>query len=555
MRRLQLLEETERLEASLIDFFVAAWPEIDPAPLSLSWHHEAIAKHLEAVAYGQIRKLLINVPARHTKTILTSVVFPAWIWAQPPEDEFPLLGPQAKFLCLSYSDQVVMDSATLARRLIASEWYQRRWGHRVVIMGDQDAKNKYDTTAGGSRISASFGGSVTGRGGDFKIIDDPHKVDEAESDVSREAVLRTYDGTLKSRITDPHISAEIIIMQRLHENDLAGHVLDRDPEFVHLCLPAEHEIDRHCSTSIGWQDPRTEENELLWPGQFGTNELAQFKINPYEWAGQWQQRPTVRGGAIFRREWWQLWEPADGKFPPCDFVLASLDSAYTEKQQNDPAGFTVWGIFSPKSLVQTPTGKMIETDLSPRVILLQAWRKHLAIHGVQVEYTPDEEADLQSTDESVVKAATKRYEARAKPSWGLVEWVAHSCRRFKVDKLLIEAKASGLDVAHEMRRLYADEPWSVQEQQVKGDKLSRAIAVTPAWTRGLVYAPDREWAELVITEMENFPRGRYKDLTDSATQAIKYMRENGLLEHPEERARADIRLMRHKPRVQRLYPA
>jgi predicted phage terminase large subunit-like protein len=553
-RELKRRAQVHLLENSLIEFVRAAWPEIDPAALQLNWHHEAIAEHLEAVARGQIRKLLINCPPRHTKTILVSVMFPAWIWAQRANDKYPLLGSQAKFLCLSYSDQLAMDNATLARRLVNCEWYQQRWGSRVRIAEDQDAKNKFDNAAGGSRISASFGGSVLGRGGDIKIIDDPHKVDEVESQVTRESILRTYDGTLKSRITDPHTAAEIIIMQRLHENDLAGHVLDSDDEFVHLSLPAEYDTARHCKTVIGWEDPRTQDGELLWPERFGPNELVPFRTNPYEWAGQWQQSPAPRGGAIFRREWWQLWEPADGKFPQCDYIIASLDSAYTEKEQNDPSGFTVWGVFAPKQTMQLPSGHIVETDMSPRVILMDAWRKHLPIHGEHVEYLPEEETALASTDEAEVKAAVKCYEARAKPHWGLVELVAHSCRRFKVDALLIEAKASGLDVAHEMRRLYADEKWSVHEQPVKGDKVARAHAVIPAFTRGLVYAPDRDWAEMVISEMETFPKGRFKDLTDSATQALKYLREGGMLEHPEERQRDELRLRRHKPKRMALYP-
>ncbi len=202
LKRLPLVEEREALEDSLIKFFEAAWPEVDPAQLDLNWHHRAIAEHLEAVTRGQIRKLLINIPPRHTKTLLASVIFPAWVWAQPLDPDNPMVGPQAKFLCLSYADNLVMDNATYAHRLVVSDWYQKRWGDRVKIAHDQDAKNKFDTTLGGTRISAPFNGTITGRGGDYKIMDDPHKVDEAESQVTREKVLRVYDGTLKSRLTD-----------------------------------------------------------------------------------------------------------------------------------------------------------------------------------------------------------------------------------------------------------------------------------------------------------------------------------------------------------------
>lgn len=553
-RERQRRQEIRELENSFIKFFAAAWPEIDPAPLQLNWHHEAIAEHLEAVAHGQIRKLLINVPPRHTKTLLASVAFPAWIWCRNPDEDYPLIGPQAKFLCLSYSDQLAMDNATLARRLINSEWYQKRWGHRVKIAADQDAKNKFDTVAGGSRISASFGGTVTGRGGDFKIIDDPHKVDEAESETVREGVLKTYEGTLKNRLTDPRTNTEIVIMQRLHEEDLTGHILETDDEFVHLNLPAEYDSGRHCVTVIDWEDPRKEDGELLWPQRFGPDELAPYKRNPYEWAGQWQQSPVARGGNIFKRAWWQIWEPEDGKYPPFDYVVASLDSAFTAKEENDPSALTVWGIWHPKKTLQLFTGRMEEIGMSPRVMLMDAWRKHLELHGVHVEYTEDEERELLSGDEDKIKFAKRHYEEHAKPQWGLVEWVAYTCRRWKVDALLIEAKASGLDVAHEMRRLYADEAWSVHELIPVGDKVARSHAVVPVFTRGLVYAPDREWAEMVISEMESFPKGRYDDLTDSATQALKHLRESAIIQHPEEQQREELRRMRHRPKVKRLYP-
>ena len=436
--------EAEELEASLIDFFEAAWPEVDPAPLQVNWHHRAIAEHLEAVAKGQIRKLLINVPPRHTKTILTSVVFPAWVWARQPNPEYPLTGPQAKFLCLSYSDQLVMDNATLARRLINSEWYQAHWGNRVIIASDQDAKNKFDTTAGGTRISASFGGTILGRGGDYKIIDDPHKVDEAEFEVVRESVIRNYDGTLKSRITDPRTSAEIIIMQRLHENDLAGHVLDTDPDFVHLNLPAEYDSGRHCTTSIGWEDPRQEDGELLWRDRFGERELEPYKRKPYEWSGQWQQAPAPRGGGIIKREWWQLWEAPDNKFPEFEYIIASLDGAFTEKEENDPSALTVWGVWSKSAMttVDDKTGHIWlgEGPRERRLMLIHAWRKRLQFSGPRIERKPNESAAM--------------YRQRTMKDWGLIEWIEYTCTRYKVDKLLIEAKASGISAGQELRNRF-----------------------------------------------------------------------------------------------------
>ncbi len=519
-------ETRKRLEGSLIDFFEAAWPHFDPAPFTPGWHLEAIAEHLEAVARGEIRRIVINVPPRHSKTLLVSVAFPAWCWAQPPDPETPLMGPQVKFMCLSYGDSLAMDSSTLAKRLVNSEWYQSYWGNRVKITKDQDNKEKFDTTAGGTRISSSFGAGILGRGADIKIIDDPHKVDEVESELTRERVIRTYDGTLKSRITDPKLSAEITIMQRLHEVDLAGHIL-QDKDVVHLCLPAEYEKDRHCSTSLGWEDPRTIEGELLWKQRFGETELAPFKINPYEWAGQWQQRPEPRGGGIIKRDWWQLWEKDE--FPEFEYIVASADTAFTEKEENDPTGCTVWGLFREG------------VHSYPKLMLIWAWRKHLELHGKLVEKLPNE--------------SELAYQRRSQPSWGLVEWLRHTCKRFKVDMLLIENRASGKDAGSALSRMFGPSTFGISLREPKGDKVSRMHAVVPTFSQNLVYAPAREWADLVIDEVSSFPKGRYKDLSDSTSQALKYLRDMGLIEHAHEVEAADYESRLHRGQQKALYDA
>ena len=531
---MELREEAARLEASLIDFYRAAWPVFDPAPYVHGWHLEAIAEHLEAVARGDIRKLLITMPPRHSKTLMGSVVFPAWLWAKEKDPKYPLIGPQTKFLCLSYGDDLALDSALLMRRLIESDWYQARWGKRVKLQADQEAKSKFDTSAGGSRISAGFGGTLTGRGGDIKIIDDPLKADDAESEIKRQAVIRRYDGTLKSRITDPRTNAEIIIAQRLHEQDLPGHIMDTDPAFEHLMLPAEFEPQRRFHTSIGWTDPREADGDLLWPARFGRKELAQYRVNPYEWSGQWQQRPEVRGGAIIKREWWQDYTTDDGKVPACSYVVASVDPAYTEKQENDPSGFTVWGVWE-------------DERGHSRIICLNAWRKRLELHGPHIDRLPGE------TEAQFIK--------RTQASWGLVEWIAHSCKRFRVDKLLIESKASGLSVAQEIRRLHSGQGWGVHLVDPKGqDKVARCYAVQHMFAEGMIYLPAysdgqyREWGQQLVDEFSSFPKGATDDLVDSSTQALRHIREIGLAVRRDERAALDSSARSHRANPLPLYP-
>lgn len=232
-------------------------------------------------------------------------------------------------------------------------------------------------------------------------------------------------------------------------------------------------------------------------------------VGPYAWAGQYQQTPTPRGGGIFKREWWQLWESPSGQFPVFDYVLASLDSAFTEQERNDPSALTIWGIF------QNEEG-------FNRAMLVHAWRKHLEFSGPRnlMALLPNE--------------SRGQWVVRTQKHWGLMEWVKYTCERFKVDHLLIEGKASGISAAQEMQNRYGRLDFGVQICTVKGSKEARALAAQPTFSQLLVYAPARDWAEMVLDEMESFPKHKYRDLTDSATQAIKFMRDQGLLNTDQE---------------------
>jgi hypothetical protein len=317
-----------------------------------------------------------------------------------------------------------------------------------------------------------------------------------------------------------------------HNCDVSGHVIENEDDYVHLLIPMEFD-GRVCQTCLGrdkngrkiiWEDPRTEIGELAWPERYGENVLQRFRRNAFMWAGQYQQTPEPRGGGLFKRDWWQyIHVPIGAPPPPMEYVVASLDSAYTKNERNDPSGFTVWGAY-------------VDERDNPKIMMLGAWRKHLEIHGADVEREPGEhELD---------------YKARAKKEWGLVEWVAHECKRHHVDMLLIEAKASGIDVGNEMRRLYANEGWGVELIDPKGgDKYARAVAQIHLFADGMVGVPvshrnpkdreseliPRDWAQLVIDETAMFPNGRFKDLTDSTTQALKHLRQVGFAIRRDER--------------------
>jgi predicted phage terminase large subunit-like protein len=330
--------------------------------------------------------------------------------------------------------------------------------------------------------------------------------------------------------------AIVIIMQRVHEDDVSGVILTLGLDYCHLMIPMELELDRSTdelgkpvSTRIGWTDPRIDigDGTPAWPKRFPDHVITRTKqeVGPYAWACQYQQAPAPRGGGIFKTEWWQVWEPADGKFPLFDLVVASLDSAFTEKQQNDPSGFTVWGVFN-------------NVEGKRRLMLVHAWRKHLQFSGKRIP---------QKVNES-----KQSWIRRTQPEWGLIEWVQHTCERFKVDKLLIEAKASGMSAAQELRARYGLQDWSVQLCSVKGDKVARALGVQATFANFGVYAPVRDWSDDVIREMSLFPNGKYDDLTDSATQAVKFLRDTGMAPTDEEVIAAELAPLMHKARPKQL---
>ena len=528
--RLKRLTERDELEDNLALFFREAWSSFDPDIYTHGWHLDAIAEHLTAVTNGEIRKLLINVPPRHSKSNLVSIAWPAWTWAR--HHIAPLSGPQVRFLCLSYSLDLSIQHATTARRLLESPWYKKYWGDWVKVAWDRDTKAHFDTTAGGARVSSSFGGSTLGRGGDIKIIDDPHKVDEVESDIVREQVLREYDETLRSRVTDPRTAAEVIIMQRLAQNDLSGHVLDDSNEFVHLMLPAEFDERRKCVTVLGWEDPRKKEGELLWPERFGPKELAPHKKLRHVWAGQYQQLPAPRGGSIIKTEYWQLWKRST--FPQLEFILGSLDTAYTAKEENDASALTIWGVFRDNVLIEEmgseslwmprTTSQIVRpVGGNPKIILLYAWQERL---------------EFNELIQRVIETCTLTKNKTVLP-------------RFPVDKLLIEAKASGISVGQELHRMFRGTgQFGIEliNPKLYGDKIARVHAVQHLFSDGMIFAPDKAWADEVIDQCAMFPRGSHDDLVDSTSQALRFLRDTGFaLRREEFSVSAEEELMYRSP--------
>lgn len=505
----RLLRNSFSGPGGLLRFVKHFWHVLEPQTEFVDgWPLHAICLHLEAVSHGEITRMLINVPPGFMKSLLVDVFWPAWEWA--------VIGSHLRYVTFSYSASLTGRDNRRFGELVSCAEYQSLYGREVqlVKLGETLVSN----TGTGWKLASSVGGVGTGERGNRVILDDPHNVKEAESDIVRTETVRWFREAMSNRLNDMDNDAIIIIMQRVHGDDVSGAVLEFGMAYEHLMIPMFYDHARQMTadydpvcTSIGWHDPRYQEcdidapgQELLaWPERFSEAACAKLQndIGIWAWAGQYQQSPKPRGGGIFKRDWWQLWESPDGRFPVFDYVVASLDSAFTEQERNDPSALTIWGTF-------------VNKDGENRIMLVHAWRKHLQFSGPRLDLLPGETKQM--------------WVHRTQSTWGLLEWTKYTCERFKVDRLLIEAKANGISAAQELQNRYGRLDFAVNLCQVSGSKEARAYAAQATFSELLVYAPARDWAEMTIEEMESFPKHKYRDLTDSATQAVKHLRAIGL---------------------------
>lgn len=318
---LQAIELERRRCTSDFSFFARqAWHTIEPATKYVHGYHiEAIVDHLTAclprvrfantidpltgssyktriVEPGHIRKLLVNMPPRHMKSSLVSVLWPAWVWTFRPE---------MRWLFTSYALALSIRDTMKMRAVLSSPWYQTRFSSSFRLLADQNEKSKFFNTSMGYRISGSVDAGVTGEGGDVVVVDDPHNVRDADSEATREATKQWWFEAMSTRLNDAATGSFIVVMQRVHEKDLAAECRDRG--YVHLNLPARFDVKRKCVTSLGWEDWRQADSELLWPERFSDETLRSIEetLGEYGVNAQLQQDPKPRGGAFIKRDWFK----------------------------------------------------------------------------------------------------------------------------------------------------------------------------------------------------------------------------------------------------------
>ncbi len=532
-RRLAKAEHTVRgyrdehgvWRGGLLSFVRYFWHILEPGtPFTDGWVLEAICEHLEAVTFGEITNLLINVPPGCCKSLLTNVFFPAWEWGA--------MGmPHIRYVTFSYSSSNTERDNQRFGDLITSPEFKAMYPEVQVRQNGLGMVSNYKH---GWKLASSVTGSATGKRGNRAICDDLNNVKESESKPVMEETNRWFRESLSSRLNDMETDAKVVIAQRVADGDVSGEILRLKLPYCHLMIQMEYEWQADeegnpYTTDIGWVDPRWKPDpedcngELAWPARFSERAVRDLKVElgPYAVAAQLQQTPEPRGGGLIKREYWQPAEQymTNNRYPPFEYIVASLDGAFDDKEQNDPSALTIWGIF------QNEHGYN-------RAMLVHAWAKKLQISGPKVEPVPGEHESM--------------YRHRAMKHWGLVEWTADTCNRFKVDKLLIENKASGKPAAQSLQNSHGRQGWAIILVEPKGDKYARGLAVQPSFSQEMIYAPDREWADQVITECAVFPKGLHDDLYDSTTQAIKHLRDSGLLRSDEDRRAEEMEAVRHK---------
>lgn len=515
--------DADRDAQSLDDFIRHAWPIVEPAtPFIPGKHLDAIVKHLEAVTNGQIRQLLINIPPRHMKSLAVSVFWPVWEWINHPH---------RRWLFASYAQSLSIRDAVRSRRLIESHWFQSRWGNRFALTSDQNQKMRYDNNKTGCRIATSVDGSATGEGGDRVVADDPHNVTERESEAVRSATLEWWDQTMSTRLNDPKTGARIIVMQRVHEKDLSGHVIEQGG-YEHLFLPAEFEPGRKCMTYLDperkkllWEDWRTTEGDLLWPERINQSEISDFKLRlgPSGYAGQFQQRPAPAGGNRFRQEWFRYYRKYDAGGEDAE-TRRRGDAEKEKPVQSDDSSSSL--TVSPCPRVSASFYILIHPTGAERRIAASQCRRFAVMDPAGTEptqnsrpcYTVIQVWDI-TPDSDMLLVHQYRAQVQTPDATAAAERIA---REYEVEYLAVEKDGIGLGIVQTLRR----RDITIRSIKARGSKEARSESAEIRMAAGQIYFPqgaDFLWE--LEQELIHFPKGEYADQVDALAHAARMVQQ------------------------------
>jgi len=444
----------ERINTDFMSFVKHVWPEFVEGE-----HHKIIAEKFNLIAEGKLKRLIINMPPRHTKSEFSSFLLPAWMIGKRPK---------LKIIQSTHTTELAVRFGRKAKTLMDSSEYKQVFETR--LREDSQAAGKWETEQGGEYYAAGVGSAITGRGADLLIIDDPHSEQDAMNIDALERAYEWYTSGPRQRLQPG--GAIVLVMTRWNTKDLTGALLKAQ---------GETKADKWELIEFPAILPS---NKPVWPQFWKLEELEGVKssISLQKWNAQWMQNPTSEEGAIIKREWWREWK--EDYIPPLEHVIQSYDTAFMKKETADYSAITTWGVFH------------LNQDSGPQLILLDAIKDRLEFPELK-------------------RVAYEQY------------------KYWNPETVLIEAKASGLPLTYELRKMGIP---VINYTPSKGnDKHTRVNSVAPLFEAGQIWAPvDKEFAQEVIEECAAFPYGDHDDLVDSMTQAVMRFRQGGFVDHPDD---------------------
>jgi len=448
--RLDLLKKQEICKTNFLEFIDHMWDGF-----ICGRHHKIFAEKLEGIANGTIKRLIVNMPPRHTKSEFASTYFPAWIMGRDPS---------RKIMQTTHTGELAVRFGRKVRNMMDSDIYKQIFPE-VSLSSDSKSAGRWETNKSGEYFAAGVGGAITGRGADLLIIDDPHSEQDAMSPTAMESCWEWYTSGPRQRLQPG--GSIVLVMTRWSGIDLTAKLLEAQKE----ALADQWEIVEFPAIFPETENP-------LWEEFWSLEELLKVKASlpVMKWNAQWMQTPTSEEGSIVKREWWQKWE--SDTLPNVSYIIQSYDTAFSKKENADYSAISTWGVFRP------------DEDSPDSIILLDCQKG--------------------------------RYDFPELKRLAMEEY-----KYWEPDMVLIEAKASGTPLTHELRRLGIP---VVNYSPTRGhDKTTRMHSVAPIFESGLVYAPQKAFAEEMIEECASFPFGANDDLCDTMTQALIRFREGGLL--------------------------
>lgn len=452
--------EREKCQTSFLAYVKKMWPGFIHGR-----HHAVMAKKFEGIAEGKIKRLIINMPPRHTKSEFASYLLPSWFLGRFPDK---------KVIQTSNTSDLAVGFGRKVRNLVGSEMYADVFPD-VTLRQDSKSAGRWATNRNGEYFAIGVGGTVTGKGADLLIVDDPHSEQEAASALGNPAI---YDSVYEWYTSGPRQrlqpgGAIVIVMTRWAERDLTGQVLkdamkrNKEDEWEVIEFPAI-----------------MPSNNPLWPEFWSLDELLALReeLPPSKWNAQYQQSPTGEEGAIVKREWWKIW-PKDQP-PRCDYVIQSWDTAFTKSERADYNACTTWGVFC-----------LDEDPNNVNIILLDSFKKRMEFPELK-------------------DAALEQYKI------------------WQPDSFIVEAKAAGAPLIYELRKMgipVQDYTPTRGTKYQRNDKVARLNSVSDMFRSGKVWAPDMRFSHELIDEMASFPNAEHDDLVDSSTQALLRFRQGGFL--------------------------